>query len=735
MAAVKRSEKVARTLRVRDAGLTASAKATASPPKLQRRRKGLRHVRLALLVPLMLVTTDAAAQPIPQQTARPAAAQGIVRDAQGQPVSQAVVSVIDAGGRAVATATTDVEGVFRVRLIPPGTYDVGIRRDPLEPFVRRGLRLGAGEVALFEITLQGRLPPPPSAASPAGAPRRPGEPGVVAEPISGAPYRVLPRAETAEELAAVEALPPGEHVFVPMPDRWNIVMPDWDRYGQRGEYPYVGRRWWDPFNRNPVKGDYPVIGDRTFFTFTGISDSLLEGRSLPTPSGVSGDRAGNEPFFGRGEQYFPVTAFRFAFDLFRGDTAFRPIDWRVRVQPAISVNYLNTQERGVVNPDVRRGATRVDSHVGLQEAFVEKKLLDLSPNYDFVSVRVGIQELSTDFRGFLAVVEQPGVRVFGNLKSNRVEYNLAFFDFLEKDTNSGFNELKRRGQQMAVANVYVQDFLTLGYTTQFSVHFNKDDASIHYDRNNFLVRPAPIGLIRPHDIRAYYVGWTGNGHIGRMNISHAFYHAFGHDNLNPIAAQRIDINANMAAAELSIDKDWLRIKGAFFWASGDDDPNDDEGRGFDAIVDIPVFAGGPFSVWNRQALRLTQTGTGIVSPLSLLPSLRTSKDEGQANFVNPGVFIVYSGLDVELTPKMRGFVNTSYLRFHHTEPLETLLFQSPVRPNIGIDYSVGVQYRPPLSDNIVLVGGVAGMGLMQGLRDIYTREHFVSLFANLRLQF
>lgn len=658
-----------------------------------------------------------------------------MRDARGQAVAAATVTLHDNAGRVTATATTDVEGVFRLRDVTPGTYDLAVRREGLEPFTRRAVRLAAGDVAAFELTLQGMLPPPPSAAAPGGAPRRPGEPGAVVEAPVTPPYRVLPRAVPIAEAAAAEPLPPGDKVFVPMPDRWNISMPDWDRYGKKGEYPYVGRRWWDPFNRNPAKGDYPVIGSRTFFTFTGISDSLFEGRSLPTPSGVSAERPGSEPFFGRGDQYFPVAAFRFAFDLFRGDTAFRPVDWRVRVQPAISINYLNTRERGVVNPDVRRGPTRVDNHIGLQEAFIEAKLLDLGPNYDFVSVRAGIQELSTDFRGFLAVVEQPGIRLFGNLLSNRIEYNLAFFDFLEKDTNSGFNELKRREQQLAVANLYIQDFLTLGYTTQFSFHFNKDDASVHYDHNNVLVRPAPIGLIKPHDVRAYYVGWTGNGHIGRLNLSHAFYQAFGHDDLNPIAAQRIDINAQMAAAELSVDKDWLRIKGAFFWASGDDDPGDDEGRGFDAIVDIPVFAGGPFSVWNRQALRLTQTGTGVVSPLSLLPSLRTSKDEGQANFVNPGVFLLYGGFDVELTPKLRGFVNTGYLRFHHTEPLEALLFQAPIRPNIGVDYGFGLQYRPPLSDNIVLVGGVAAMTLMEGLRDIYTRNHFVSLFANLRLQF
>ena len=123
------------------------------------------------------------------------------------------------------------------------------------------------------------------------------------------------------------------------------------------------------------------------------------------------------------------------------------------------------------------------------------------------------------------------------------------------------------------------------------------------------------------------------------------------------------LTEQMAALEVSLDKDWLRIKGATFIASGDGDPSDDKANGFDAILDIPSFAGGPFSLWNRQGLRLAQTGTGIKSPVSLLPSLRTNKDEGQPNFVNPGIFILNGAADFELTPKLRGFITTSYLRF------------------------------------------------------------------------
>ena len=665
-------------------------------------------------------------QRIPGQSARPSSIQGVVNDPDGRPVPGAQVGLrqVAASGRPVAfgntrQTATSADGVFRFLDVEAGDYTITISHPQYQPFTSDVLRVGAG--ALVTTTLSVRLlaetsPVPPPA------------------PVPLTPYGNVVRPRDA---AAGEPVVPTseERVFVRIPDRWNLTMPDWDRYGAGGDYPYVSGKWWDPYNQNVLKGDRPIIGQRTFFTFTGVSDSLVEGRNLPVPSGVSTARPQSEPFFGRGGQTFPVTVIRTSFDLFRGDTAYRPIDWRIRVQPAFSLNFINTAEHGAVNFDVRRGTNRLASHVGLQEAFGEVKIADLSANYDFISVRAGIQEFSSDFRGFVAVLEAPGARVFGTLKNSRLEYNAVFFDLLEKETNSAFNEWKRRKQQVYIANIYIQDFGTLGYTTSFSFHANRDRGSLHYDHNGFLVRPAPIGLIAANEVEAYYAGWAGNGHLVRLNISHAFYQALGHETANPIAAQRVDINAQMAAAELSIDKDWLRLKGAFFFASGDGDPTDDEARGFDAIVDIPVFAGGPFSLWNRQGLRLPQTGTGLLSPSSLLPSLRTNKDEGQANFVNPGVVLVNGGLDVELTPKLRGFANLSYLRFAKTDSLRALLFQDPIRPGIGIDYGVGLQYRPPLSDNIVVVAGIAALKLGQGLQDIYSRGHLFSSFLNTRLVF
>ena len=117
------------------------------------------------------------------------------------------------------------------------------------------------------------------------------------------------------------------------------------------------------------------------------------------------------------------------------------MDWQIKITPELNINYLNVQETGIVNVDVRDGTTRLDTHVGLQEAFVEVKLADLSNDYDFISARAGIQSFNSDFRGFIFSDQEPGLRYLWDLDSNRYQYNLAYFAMLEKDTNSGLNTL------------------------------------------------------------------------------------------------------------------------------------------------------------------------------------------------------------------------------------------------------------------------------------------------------
>ncbi|HEY7910942.1 MAG TPA: cytochrome c3 family protein [Blastocatellia bacterium] len=511
-------------------------------------------------------------------------------------------------------------------------------------------------------------------------------------------------------------------------DRWRIGFPEDPRF-ERGDI-------WNPYRQNVLKGDYPVFGQTNFAVVTAESESFFNARRIPVPSNVSAQRPDSSEFFGRGGQFFFRQNFVLSFELFNGDTSFKPVDWRIRVTPNFNVNYLYTQENGIVNIDFRRGNTRTDGHVTLQEIFGEVRLGDTtrllpflpggrendrkSPYFDTTSLRVGIQPFISDFRGLIFSDVNLGTRLFGNYANNRYQFNAAYFYLLEKDTNSELNAFEFRNQTVFIANLFRQDTRWKGYTTQFSFHYNNDRPSRHFDTNDFLVRPSLIGDVAPHGIKASYLGWAGDGHIGRWNINHAFYQALGHDTRNPIAGRRTSINAQMAAAEVSLDRDWLRFKGSIFWASGDDEPFDDAARGFDSILELQEFAGGPFSFWNSQGIPLTNTAVLLTAPGSLLPSFRSNKLEGQANFVNPGIFIYNTGLEAELTPKLRGIVNLNYLHFHHTEPLEELLFQPAIRRPVGFDYGVGFFYRPLLSENWIVAAGFSSLVPGVGFKDIYS---------------
>ncbi len=514
--------------------------------------------------------------------------------------------------------------------------------------------------------------------------------------------------------------------FIPIRDRWRIG--------------YVGGLL-DPYAQNLLKGDYPVIGQDIFLNFIGVSDSLFEARKLPTAQGVSRERAGSAEFFGEGRQLFFNQNFVTSFELFKGSTGFKPRDWAVRVTPVFNVNYLNVEERNVVKLDVRGGTTRTDNQIAFQEAFVEKRLFDLSRNFDFVSVRAGIQGFTSDFRGFIFSDNEPGLRFFGNLDNNRYQWNVAYFNFLEKDTNSQLNSFEIRNRQLVVANLYRQDFIWQGYTAQISFHHDRDDAGTkdsngqQYDRNGFLVRPANVGDVRPHNIRSYYLGWAGDGHIGRFNLSHALYQVLGDVTHDSIAGRPVSINAQMAAIELSYDIDWLRPKVSFFYASGDRNPTDGTARGFDSILDNVNFAGSGFSFFNRQGIGLTQTGIQLTNRSSLLNGFRSSKTQGQAQFVNPGIIVANAGLDAELTPKLKAILNFNYLWFAATEPLQYVLHQPKVRSTIGTDYSVGLIYRPLLNQNIVLSGGLAYFIPGGGFKDIQESANLYSAFFSATLTF
>src|SRR6202158_2692621 len=462
---------------------------------------------------------------------------------------------------------------------------------------------------------------------------------------------------------------------VPVPDRWRIV----DQLG------IVSQRAFDPYNPNTLKGDRPVFGEDWFFNLGVISNTLFEARKLPTPIGAqsSQDPQANDQF-GRGRQSTFAQNLIVSLSLLKGSTTFKPPELEFRFVPVLNYNVSKVEEVRALRIDPRSGTRRTDNFVGIQEAFVDYEYNIASEYFDFDDIRVGIQPFISDFRGFLFQDQPIGIRFFGSRESNRWQYNLAWFRRIDKDTNSGLNDIGKslRKDDVFVANLFRQDFLVPGFTLQGTVihNVNRETAEAFLDKNGFQVRPAIFGDARPHKYNVTYLGASGDGHFGRWNTTASLYYAVGRDDRNPFSQQSADISAFYGVGEVSRDFDWIRVRGTALYATGDKNPYDGKETGFDAILENQQIAGADTSFWIRQAVPLVGGGGVALSGRNgVLASLRSSKDQGQSNFVNPGLMLVGAGADVDVTPQVRVTGNLSYLRFQDTTVLGVLRNQSPPR--------------------------------------------------------
>ena len=537
-----------------------------------------------------------------------------------------------------------------------------------------------------------------------------------------------------------QVMPPSAldaRVSLSVPDRWRIM----ESLGVRD-------RWWDPYNQNTIKGDKPwqalkEWGPDWFLALGAVSDTLVELRRLPTGAGAqSSESPATYNVFGRDSQNTVAQTLIVSASLVKGNTTFKPPDYEFKFAGAFNINRTRVDEVRGINVDPQSGTIRNDNFFGVQEAFADVHLRNVSDAYDFDSVRVGIQPFNADFRGFLLNDALLGVRVFGNRESNLWQYNLGWFRRLEKDTNSGLNNISRevRADDTLVASVYRQDWPVLGHTTQATVLYNSNregDQRDFYDNNGMKVRPAVVGDVRPRNYDVTYLGLNGDGHFGRWNLTSSAYLALGRCSYDSLAQKAQSIQATFLAAEVSRDFDWLRVRASALYGSGDSNPLDDKATGFDAILENPQFAGADTSYWIRQSVALIGGGGVALSGRNgVLASLRSSKDQGQSNFVNPGLRLIGIGADADVTPQLRILGNVSWLSFDDTAVLQFLRNQAPVAKDIGTDVSVALQYRPYMSQNVVLSASVAWLEPGRGYKDLYASSgRPYSLLVNMTLTF
>jgi hypothetical protein len=480
-------------------------------------------------------------------------------------------------------------------------------------------------------------------------------------------------------------LPTPDTTALPAPaaqDRWRVV----DQVGAPATLvnPYAAN--------NLLKGDRPLLdrpifGGNWFFNGTATSNTLLESRRIPVAA-VQGT-----PFLDPKQQQFGSQTMSLDAVLYRGDTIFQPPDLQFRFTPIF--NYSSTHTSGA-----QVSATTF----GAQALFVEKHLRDVSANYDFDSVRVGIQAVNSDFRGFILADQPVGIRFFGTRDNDVYQYNIGVFRPLPK--NAARQDQFGAGlpdNDILLANLYVQDLFRPGLTSEFL---------FLYDRNRAPgteivaaapgVAPATFINGSRHNYDVAYLGYSVDGHVGKLNLTGSLYEVLGLEEASEFGANHMRVQASFAAVELSRDFDWIRVRASGLYASGDSDPFDKTAHGFDGLSQSALFAGADSSFFIHQQLPLALSQVNLKVRDSLFPDLRSAAAPGAANYENPGLRLVGLGADFDFSPSVRLSFDANHLWFDQTATLAAVLGRSLPSRDIGTDVSFDLFYRPLDSQNVIL---------------------------------
>src|SRR5262249_19661700 len=120
---------------------------------------------------------------------------------------------------------------------------------------------------------------------------------------------------------------------------------------------------------------------------------------------------------------------------------------------------------------------------------------------------------------------------------------------------------------------------------------------------------------------------------------------------------------------------------------------------------------------------------------AFLNSLRTSKDAGASNFVNPGLMLAGVGADVDLTPTLRVSGNFNYLGFADTAVLERVRQQGDLDRELGRDASLALTWRPFAIQNIVTRLSVGALIPGSGYKALFGNEVAYSVLGNIVLTY
>jgi hypothetical protein len=514
-------------------------------------------------------------------------------------------------------------------------------------------------------------------------------------------------------------LPTPDTAALPPPnaqDRWRIV----DQVGAPATLvnPYA--------TNNVLKGDRPLLdrplfGGNWFFDGTATSNTLLESRRIPVSA------VADTPFLSPREQQFDSQTTSIDAVLYRGDTIFAPPDFQFRFTPIF--NYSATHTDG----------EQVSSNTfGAQALFIETHLRDVSENYDFDSLRVGIQAVNSDFRGFVLSDQPVGIRLFGTRDNDIYQYNIGWFRPLPK--NAARQDELGAGlpaNDILLANLYIQDLFKPGLTSEILFMYDRNRA-----RGTEIVASAQAddgaamfvdGARHNYDVG--YFGYSVDGHLGKWNLTGSLYEVLGLEEASEFGESHTRVEANFAAVELSRDFDWIRLRASGLYASGDSDPFDKSAHGFDGISQSALFAGADSSFFIHQQLPLVLDQLNLKVRDSLFPDLRSTAAPGESNYENPGLRLVGLGTDFDFSPAARLSFDANHLWFDQTATLNAILGQRLAGRNIGTDLSFDLFYRPLDSQNVILRLTAARLLAVRDTQPLTGGDAPFSAFFNLILTY
>jgi hypothetical protein len=481
-------------------------------------------------------------------------------------------------------------------------------------------------------------------------------------------------------------LPNGD--FFPVDDRWRIPFPKWDRW--------IWGLPIDSYHQNVLKGDYPIWGTECiFFNITAVDDHFAELREATVKGGVQNQ-----------SQYFQTNFV--TIDLFKGDNSFHPSEWTIQATPFFQMrdqSFNNTHEI-----------------VTLADAFVDYQLAILSDYYDQVNLRVGRQAFNADFRGFLFNDANDAIRVFGNAWENRIQYNVYAFWLAEKDPVTQQDEFFRRREEVYGANIFWQDPGSLWGTDRFLGLTLEANVLYNHDTSGQPVAGRALDCV--------YLELAADGRIGRLNVDAAFIQEFGHDTKNPITKNAQDVSAEMAELEVVYPIDWLFPKVSVLYASGDNKVNNKNATGFDAPFDNPNFAGAGFSYFQREAFN---SNAQTKNQFTFYPSLR-NKFVQASNNVNPGLFLLNTGFNANLTARAQLQMNFNYYQFVDSNPLEVANKLAGVSKDLGTEVNLGLVYKPLMIDNITFALGASAFFPGHAILDLNkSQDTLYTVFGDITL--